>query len=623
MIRFAPASWCATALLLAAAGPGRAAPSEKDQKLVKEVGDRLVAVCDPPRDLTWPPDVGIAPDPGPNAFATVVHENGRPILKDGKLQPVIRVTEGMLAKVVKGDPDRLAYILGHELGHTLKLHVLTRGPGETGFTKNVFGRNQEDEADRLGAELAVKAGYSLVKGIKAITEMQALGLEYSSFEGLGADHPSWNDRLAKLDKEKAHLWKVMAAFDNGVVFLATEQYAPAAKCFERVTAEFPACYEAWTNLGFARLMQYCDALKREDVQALGIGPVVTAGFYLRAKSVAVRDDKVKLWQAAVDALRKSNELKKGQTVVLADLGLAHLVNPAGKDAKEATRFLSEAAAAAKADPDLDPIAHAGLLINLGVAAVAGGGEEQGLASLAEGEKVVRSLADARGVPGLPPTFNAALLYTRATVLAGKADAASREKAAAMLEEYLTAASPLSLWWPVAYDKYAGVCKAVGRAAKPREVFEKVNPPPVRLTVGVKFKSGAEVSLADDPEDLAKKLGKAKETPISGAAGLRRLRFEADGIDLLVDDDHVLAIFLFGPSAPPVPLRGRTVGGGAAGEVKAGLTTKEVEALLGVDFHPCEIASAGVYYRFYRSQGLAVRVVKGKVVEVVVVQMPHR
>jgi hypothetical protein len=620
MSRFALPSWWAVAVVLAATGPGRADPTEKDRKLVKQVGDRLAAVCDPPREMTWPPDIGIAPGLMPNAFATVANEGGRPVLKDGKLQPIVRVTEGMMARVVQGDPDRLAYILGHELGHTIKLHILTRGPGETGFTRNVFGRNQEDEADRLGAELAVRAGYSLVKGIKAITEMQALGLEYSSFEGLGADHPSWNDRLAKLDREKAHLWKVMAAFDNGVVFLATEQYAPAARCFERVTAEFPACYEACTNLGFARLMQYCDALKREDVQALGIGPVITAGFYLRAKSVTVRDDKAKLWQAAVDALRKSNDLKKGQTVVLADLGLAHLVNPAGKDVKEATRFLSEAAAAAKADPDLDPVAHAGLLVNLGVATVAGGNEEQGLASLAEGEKVVRSLA---GVRGLPPTFNAALLYTRATVLAGKPDPASREKAAAMLEDYLAAASPLSLWWPVAYDKYAAVCKAVGREEKPREVFEKVNPPPVRLTVGVKFKSGAEVSLADDPEDLAKKLGKAKETPIPGAAGLRRLSYDSEGIDLLVDDDHVLAIFLSGPTAPPVPLRGRTVGGGVAGEVRAGLTTKEVEALLGDDFHPCEIASAGVYYRFYRTQGLAVRIVKGKVVEVVVVQMPHR
>jgi hypothetical protein len=62
----------------------------------------------------------------------------------------------------------------------------------------------------------------------------------------------------------------MAAFENGVTFLAVEDDA-AELCFERVAREFPACYEAWANLGYARLMRYCGTLSRADLRELGSG----------------------------------------------------------------------------------------------------------------------------------------------------------------------------------------------------------------------------------------------------------------------------------------------------------------------------------------------------------------
>ena len=112
--------------------------------------------------------------------------------------------------------------------------------------------------------------------------------------------------------------------------------------------------------------------------------------------------------------------------------------------------------------------------------------------------------------------------------------------------------------------------------------------------------------------MEKKLGKGKE--IAAAPGLKRIRYDAEGIEILAHDE-VLAIALTGPKSPAIPLRGRSVGAASAGVLKVGMTTREAADLLGDEFEPCEIATAGISYRFYRAQGVAPRVIKGEVKEV--------
>src|SRR5262249_42544661 len=147
-----------------------------------------------------------------------------------------------------GAEDRLAFMLGHELSHILLGHVKAPARGETRLVKNAFTRQQEIDADIMGMELALKAGYSLKRGRSSIERMMKLGLNYSSFEGLAVDHPSWKDRLSHLDREQTRLWRSMSAFENGFFFLGAEQYAAAEQCFAAVTREFPESYEAWANL---------------------------------------------------------------------------------------------------------------------------------------------------------------------------------------------------------------------------------------------------------------------------------------------------------------------------------------------------------------------------------------
>ncbi len=609
----------AALITLAGAGISTAAPTEKDKKLLADVSAKLLAVAEKPDGFEWPPDIGFEDDPKINAYASFYVKDK----KDGKRYPIIRVTEGMMAKAIESDKpdaaDRLAFILGHELGHIIKGHLDDKPRDKTPLLRITFGRAAEVEADLHGFELALKAGYSFEKGMKAITRMQELKLDYSSIEGLGAGHPSWNDRAAKADKDKAHLWKAMAAFQNGVLFLTTENYENAITAFERAAREFPDAHEVWANLGYAHLMLYCDKWSKEDFQAQGIGQVVIGGFYTRIDSVKVRAKDKELWFKAVGNLRKSNEKQAGQTIVLANLGLAYLLHPAGKDLPEANKFFAEAVKAAKADAALDPAAHAMLLINLGVAAVADGHTDKGLAQLDEGEKVVRSFAGP-AAKRLAPSFDSALLYTRAMVYAGKAGKADKEKAFEMLETYLRVTTSLSLWWDAGYDRYADVAKACGKEAKPKDAFKMDRPEPVRLVTGVTVK-GTEITLGGDIDELAKTLGKGQASIAVNGTSMMRVRYEKEGVELLTANDEVIAIILVGPDAPAIALKGKTVGAGGAGALKVGLTPKEVEALLGDDYHPCELTAAGVYYRFYREQGVAVRVAKGKVVELVIVQIP--
>jgi tetratricopeptide (TPR) repeat protein len=600
---------------------GSSAPNKQDEQLLADVAAKLIAVCDRPEGFEWPPDIAFE-EGGINAYSTAYR-------KDGKRYPAVRVMHGLMEKVVQSDKpgaaDRLAMILGHELGHIVKGH-LTAKPGrdKTPFLKITFERPEEIDADLYGLQLLLKAGYDLKEALKGIERMKEvlreLGYDYSSFEGLGKDHPSWDDRLAKADKDKAELWKAMAAFNNGVVFLTTEDYARAETSFKKVTDAFPGCHEAWANLGYAQLMRYCDMWSEKDIREHGIGQVVIGGFYHRMDKPVVRHRDKKLWYEAVGSLRESNRLKRGQTIVLANLGLAYLLHFEQKQVGEAAEFFAEAVEAARTDKNLDPVAHATLLINLGITTLAGGNVEKGLARLDEGEKIVRSFAGP-AAKRLVPSFDAALLYTRATVYAEKKDDADKEKAINMLGQYLRTASMRSLWWELAYERYAELSKAVGREAKTKEAFKKDRPEPIRLVTGLKLK-GSEITLGADIEDVEKALGKGKVSTAVQGTDLLRIRYEKEGIELLANE-KVLAITLVGPDAPALSLTGKMLGTGAVGALKIGMTVKEVEDLLGDDYTPCEIATVDKFYRYYREQGVAVRVSQKKVVELVVVQIPEK
>jgi hypothetical protein len=606
------------------------APPTGEEELVKRVSRLLLAVTDPPADMPWPPKVIVVNNDEINAFATLRLEDGE---EKPKVQPVVVVFSGLMKKVVltRDDPDpgsapdRLAYVVGHEISHLLLKHVLVKPEDlkKTEFVRRVFGREQEIAADLKGSELCLKAGFSHRKGLDSIQRMTKLGLQYSSFEGLSVSHPSWDDRITLLDQKRAHLWRSMSAFNNGSYFLLCEQYAAAETCFRRVIEEFPQCQEAWANLGYALLMQYCDGLDSDDLRQLKIGQILVGGFYRRPQSLEsmVRGMDEKVWKEAVAALEKSNELKPGQVIVQANLGIAYLVHPSGKPAvAKAWRYLEMASTKAADDDTLDPGMRAAILINAGVAELAGGRVEEGQKNLTKGEQVgsryIAGFVRVSSVPGLTTAVN----YNRAMVLAMSKDEAKKTQAVEQFETYLKSASPASAWWPLAFERYAALCKELGRKPRDRDNLVALAPSRLRLVSAVKVGDGVTLALTQPLQAAAAKLG--QETPVAARTKLKRVRFAKHGIEVLATDT-ILAICLTTAKAPAIPVQ--PVGGGpAVGELKVGMDDEKCAKILADEaFDFRNLDDPGVSYRFYSRLGLGVRVKDRKVVEIIVAQIPRQ
>jgi tRNA A-37 threonylcarbamoyl transferase component Bud32/tetratricopeptide (TPR) repeat protein len=412
------------------AGPEDWGGSEEDRKLFQQVMDRLLQTDQVrknfPAQYAWPPKVYIQPRSAKtfNAFAG-------PYGKDAAGDKILVrafITEGYLNKIIQDDDDILAAIMGHELAHLTKGHLANRIKME--LTDLALSRQQEIEADLEGVKIAVAAGFAYKSGIRsAFREWKALG-DFSNFEGVRATHPSWAERLQFLDQKQADLWKAMAAFQNGYFFLHAEQYRTAEACFQSVVEDFPDCAEAWANLGYARLMQYCDGLELADMRKLGIGQFVAGCFYARPQGlVPARGDEVK-WKLAVQALEVALRRDPNLVLARANLGLAHLVHVDEQKTDLAVELFQEAAK--HQDKGLDRLNVPAFLINFGVAELARKQPEAAADKFRLARKV---LSPAPGLP-LVSQLDSALGYNEALLAAASPDQEARAQAFRGLERYL-------------------------------------------------------------------------------------------------------------------------------------------------------------------------------------------
>jgi tetratricopeptide (TPR) repeat protein len=609
-------------LFSAAVSAAQAQETQPDTSLVDGVFARLLTVAESVPQFQWPPTVEANDEDKINAYATA----GAAESEAEKPRAKVVIMRGMLTRVIQDDTDRLAFVLGHELAHIMLGHVRTeRGRERTPFLQATFTRGQEIDADRSGMELALAAGYSYRQALKGIQRMIELGLEYSSFEGLGVDHPSWKDRLVLLDEEQASLWGAMSAFDNGTIFLLVEQYFAAERCFERVTKEFPSCYEAWANLGHSRLMQYCDALDADDLRRFEVGQIVCGAFYRRPESLEtqVRGIDEDLWWDAVGALRESLRLKPDLTLAKANLGIAYLLRPAGKDVGQATRYLQEAAEAAQTDDTLHPLARAAVLINAGVADLASGDLQLCAQRLDRAvQESTRAFAGQAGHVSPQSAISSALLYNRALLLAGSQRSEERREATSLLAKYLKSASPSSAWWSLGHTRYVELCREQGITPEREDELRPRREGPLRPVTSIVVDSGQLITLTDRVSEIQEQLGAAEAVPVVTGTILKRLRYPRYGIDLLVAEE-LLAICLVGPSAPPLPVRGAGLGTRSIA-LRLGMAGEELEEALGdEDYDFRQLTDPNTNYRFYRNLGLAVRLKGSSVCELVIVQIPRR
>jgi tetratricopeptide (TPR) repeat protein len=548
-----------------------------------------------------------------NAVASkLLDDNGQPVMKDGKFVPLVRITWGYI-DLLGDDEHGIALVLTHELGH----HALGHTVGPIVLKPNALAladsHRREADADLYGARLMLKAGYSLRQGVKAEwIGLDAQGWTHSAAGGTCASHPGSSDRAARLfailDKGEAQLWKCMSSFENGVTFLRIANYAAAEECFLRVTQEFPNCHEAWANLGLARLMRYCQTLSTRDLQQLGIGHFLASTHYPTAPSL-LRSGSDKLWYEAVNALKKAKDLKPASPLVLANFGLAYLVSPAGKDVGAALEYFTQAEAAFGLAQDMPEALRLTLLVNFGVAALADGDTAKGRERLMAAAKLAKGVyGDRKQWPAVVReaiTFNTALAQT------------DEEKAIAMYEEYLAGAARSSVWWTTAYDHYATLCQNLSRKPVAKETLGQKATLLKQLVVTLA--DGKTVHVGESLEDVIAKLGKPTQIR-KERSSVRRLVFEKHGIELLADAEEVFAIVITSPKGLSIEIREVGLAGKKHGELKVGMSQKQVETLLGQG----ELLSylfLSKEYPYYAELGVAVEYTDDVVSRVIVGQFP--
>jgi tetratricopeptide (TPR) repeat protein len=615
-MRYSLSHFCLTVLLLAGVvvPPAMAEVSESDRTLAEQVFQRLLLFAPTPANMPWPPKLEIIDKDEINAFAVMRGP-------EGSQYPVVVCYNGLLKRVVEGNVDRSAYVLGHEISHHTLGHTRA-GTGQTEFLRATFSRDQEVAADRKGMELALQAGYSYLGGLSAIRTMIDLGLNYSSFEGLAADHPSFLDRIALLDKNQAALWRAMSSFDNGVYFLLVQNYLLAERAFRQVTKDFPSSDEAWANLGYALLMQYADSLDTDDLRHFDVGQVVAGGFYRRPKSleVKVRGINEELWWDAVGALRESTRLKPEFSLPKANLGVAYLFRPAGRDPGKAAQFLEEASQLAGRDPSLDPVSRLAEDINLAVAYAALGDNQKAMTTLGQVETSLRNKQQS-SLLGDSSVSNA-LAYNHAFLLAQSPDGERQRLAISELEAYLRKTDSSLTWWQLAYQRYNVLCKQFGTVPKTENELLSQTTLRFRPVAGLDMTKG-QIALGQSLADVKRQLGaEASSTPVVKGTNVVRLDYPAHGL-AIIGTDEVLAIVLCSNKASPVSIREMGLGTEPI-QLQVGMTSADLDRLLGgSDYDFRQLTDPDLNYRFYSDLGIAALSQEGKIVEFVISQIPKR
>ncbi len=589
-----------------------------DSTFVHDVFNRLITVAYHSDELAWPPKIEIKDDTLINAYAF-----GIAMDDSNRLITGVRITKGMLRTIVQNEPDRLAAVLGHELAHIVLGHIEKRS-GKTDFLKVIFSRENEFAADKKGLQIALAAGYSFQKAIGTMKKFIELREDYSSIAALTMNHPSWKERLEAVDKEQATLWSAMSAFENGNTFLFAQQYSSAERCFKKVTEEFPSCYEAWTNLGYALLMQYCDALDVDDIKQLNIGHLMTDGFYRRPESLEkqVRGVDEEQWWDAVGALREAIRLKPDLALAKANLGVAYLVRPTGKDVGQATKYFSDAIILAERDTTMNLFAKASIYINAGVGEIASGQIDQTEEKFKKANAYIMEYIG-ETVSDTMPSYSDEINFNRAEMLSRSSMQSDKMKALHLFETYLQEASESSLWWQIAYQQYITLCTTQRITPKPIDELQQSSINDLRPIISIDFGKKKYVTLLESTEDVKKRLGEAVfAIPVIDRTNLLSLSYPQYGLRLLANE-KILAITLQGEFAPKIKLKmyGLTKD---EKQLSLGMSREAFENILqNIKYDFRQIMDPNVTYRYYSDIGLGVLIRKNKVTEFVIAQVPRR
>lgn len=154
----------------------------------------------------------------------------------------------------------------------------------------------------------------------------------------------------------------------------------------------------------------------------------------------------------------------------------------------------------------------------------------------------------------------------------------KEAASKLYETYLNQESQSSPWWTVAYERYTKLCNDTTIRARPRSDFRHSTTRLHKLCLPLP--GGELIHVGQNVAEVTALLGKPTRVTNQPSSALRRVRFDAHGIELICDGDEVFAILAISPKGPVIGVRETGLSGKKLGDLKVGQTREEVERMLG-------------------------------------------
>jgi predicted Zn-dependent protease len=239
----------AIAFAMTTVGYGQTFTQADLQKMVKELE---VFLPQDPR-LEYPIRCVIEEKNEVNAYASAYFDKSKG--DKAKPQASMTVFTGLVTKMK--DLRLVRAVVAHELAHLSKQHLA--GRMKANDLDLIFTRQQEYEADSVGAAVLEKAGYNRKDMIDMLT---ALGEESKKVPGsikVMGDHADDARRAAAIDKSNLVL-RSMVSFTNGEAFMDVRNYLKAMKAFDEASQKAPQFYESKYNAALAALLNYYDQL---------------------------------------------------------------------------------------------------------------------------------------------------------------------------------------------------------------------------------------------------------------------------------------------------------------------------------------------------------------------------
>jgi tetratricopeptide (TPR) repeat protein len=534
---------------------------DNDLKLLKSITSKLISSIDTFPRSKKPIDINKIQIAKVNAYAWPKcphssHENY-----------TIQVNSGLMT-FFNRDEDYIAIVLAHELSHILLNHVKECDRDNQNY--RYIDREQEYDADLLGLKIYLNAGYSYSKAIDAYKKMKFELGDNSSFETQekGIEHPTITNRLERIDNHHQGLWRTMACFENGSYFLEMQAYDIAIILFKQVIKEFPNCYEAYANIGYARLMQYFDGFSQEDIKGFHVGQLAMGGFYKRPESLISKikgfdEDK---WWEAIGYFNKSLAIKENQPLVTTYLGIAYFFDPRQLSISKAFDLLSFVTDAIKNDTILDRYTKAVLYNNI---AALGINHEDNfktnindlLASASNTTNRYNSNAFKQEGIQLTGTGSIAdiVIFNQCYYKFRKGDTTEMNHKVyeLFLEKFLEKNSlNVHVWWDNAYALYCEVCKLNRHAPKGISVLrQNENILHHRSINHVLINDSSAIYLSQNIVDVNMILGKPDSIILSKERKLYSLVYPKYNIKVVLNDNEVISIVVRENSSAKIVMDG--------------------------------------------------------------------